>query len=261
VYSCGVYLKNYSNIGISFTQKIKTQKLKSHLIIIVLTIIQTLPAYSQTEEAIARRIHRVNSHYEQSNVANILSGKTYNIKYRYSINSQFYDDSYPSNGSLVYDGVFFPSIEIQYDLFIQQVIVLHKTKNASRYISIDTDKVSKFSINESKFTRIADDSIMDNGIYELAFSGAASKVLVKRLKNRKEKVVEGKNVLVFSEENIYFLQNEFGTFHIYNKKSLFKAYKNSEIMRKLVKKNKIKISKNNLEIGVVTAVSLFELSK
>lgn len=234
---------------------------RNYITTIVFVSLLSLSGYSQNEVFIAHRAQRVQNNYSESNVANVLSGKTYNIKYRYAINSQFYNDNYPSNGSLVYDGVFFPSIEMQYDLYIQQVIVLHKTKNASRYISIDTDKVSKFSINEFKFTRIADDSIMDNGIYELVFSGADSKVLVKRIKNRKEKVVEGKNVLVFSEENIYFLQNKFGTFHIYNRKSLFKAYQNSERMRKLVKKNKIKISKNNLETGVVTAVSLFDLSK
>lgn len=216
------------------------------------------PAFSQNDDIIAARIQSVQNNYTDANVGGILSGKSYSLKYRFAIDSQFYNDSYPSSGSLLYDGVFFSAIEIQYDLFIQKIIVLLETKSSSRYISLDTEKVAGFSINEFQFTHITKDSVMASGIYELVYSGTKSQVYIKRLKNKRDKTKDGKNVIVFEKENRYYLKNEFGTFQITNKKSLFYAYQYSERIKVLIKESKIKLSKKKLEQGLVTAISLID---
>ncbi len=227
----------------------------------VFILVLSKPSFCQNNRIITARAQSVQNNYANANVGGIISGKIYNLKYLHAINSQFYNDSYPTKGSLVYDGVFFPSIKIQYDLFIQKVIVLLEAKNSSRYVSIDTDKVAEFSIGEFRFVHITKDSIMEKGLHELGYSGVNSKVFIKRIKDRRDKTVEGKNVLAFSDENTYYVTNQFGTFHITNKKSLFNAYQNPTKIKELLKKNKIKISKRKLEQRLVKAVTLIDFNQ
>ena len=232
--------------------------MKYNIFSVIIALLVSQASFSQNEQILATRINSVQEGYASANVGGIVSGKIYSLKYLHAINSQFYKDAYPAIGTMVYDGVFFPSIEIQYDLYIQKIIVLIESKNSKRYVSIDTEKVSEFTIDQYQFTHIRTDSIMKDGIYELAFLGLNSQILIKRSKERRERTKDGKNVLVFSDDNRYYIKNRYGTFHITNKKSFFRAYNNSDDVKRLVKENKIKLSRMKFENGVVTTVTLLE---
>jgi len=204
----------------------------------------TAPSLSQNSNVEDARIEIVKKNYISSNVGNVISGKNYDLKYLNTINSQFYKNSYPSEGSLLYDGVYFPLIEIQYDLFSQKVIVLLESKRNNRYVSIDTEKVIEFSIGNVFFERVINDSILQQGIYELAFNGSNSEVLIKRIKKRKEKTIGEKIMYVFAQQDLYFVKNRFGLFQVSNRKTFLNAYENSgkdNIIQKTSRKSGYKI--------------------
>jgi hypothetical protein len=232
--------------------------MKSTIVTVILTFLLWQPSFCQDKSLRAARLKSVQDNYMNTGVSGVLSGKTYNLKYLYAVNSQFYNDSDPTIGSLVYDGVFFSSIEIQYDLFAQRVIVLFEANDSRRYIAIDSEKVSEFTIEGFQFTHVRRDSVMAEGIYELAYAGNKTTLFIKRIKDRREKTIEGKNVLVFSQDDKYYLKNQFGTFHITNKKSFYYAYQFSDEIKNLVKENKIKFSKKKLEQGLFKAVSILD---
>ncbi len=205
-----------------------------------------------------KRISEVYKHYHNSYIATILSGKGYYLDYRGAKNSPYFGDNGLEVGTLIYEGVTFRNIAIQYDLYTQQVVVQHESKNDTQLVILDSDKVSDFSINNYEFVNIRMDSVMNSGIYQLAYRGPNSSLFVKRTMDKHEEIIVRKITLDFRPKNEYYITNDFGSFHVNSKKSLMKAYNNSSGLNSILKENKIKFSKNLIENGLITVLSLLE---
>jgi len=235
-------------------------RMNKGLVLSIAFIVVCLPSlgqssvpYSVTLEA---RKQGVLSNHADSYVAHILTGRRV-VGYKNQF-KQFFLGKYTVAGSLVFDGVLFEDIEMQYNLYTQQVIVLLETENSERYVTVTPDKVSRFSIYAHEFTQVRDDSVMAKGIYELAYSGGNSSVLIKRTNNKMQTIERSKIKVEYYPINKYYVKNEFGTFHITSKKSLIKAYQKSQPLISILKKHKIKLSKKNMEEGLITAISHLE---
>lgn len=189
-------------------------------------------------------------------VAHILTGKNYRLRYPGAKNSQFFKSKHPENGMLVYDGVIFENIEIQYDLFSQKIVILLDSKNYAKYVSIDSERVSAFSIKGHDFKHIKQDSIMKDGFYQVAFEGQSSGLFIKRRKDKSELFNDGKHTIEFTPVTRYFVKNPHGTFRISSKKSFLKAYGTPKNLIEIIKKNKLKFSKKKIEDSLITAVSM-----
>ena len=213
---------------------------------------------SNHSDILDARIQGVHSHHRNSYVAHFLTGRKL---WDYDINTeQFFLKKRPTEGVLVFDGVVFEQIELQYNLFTQEVIALLETQNRERYVQLTPDKVSRFSIFEHDFVQVSGDSVMTDGIYELAYEGKGSDVFIKRTGKRIKSIEDHERIEKFIPINRYYVSNEFGTFQITSKKKLIEAYQNSELLISTIKKHKVKFSKKKIEQGLVSAVSLFEES-
>jgi hypothetical protein len=222
-------------------------------------------AFSVQAQSISAKIDILESrgtevfeHHDDSYVAHILSGKKYQLRYLGAVNSQFFLSDEPSYGTMVYDGTIFNNIELQYDLFAQKIIVLMESKRTAEYVSIDKDKVAEFSVNDCRFVNVRQDSIMEDGIYQLAFEGKKSNVYIKRIKKRIEKVDNSKLIIQFSPISHYYIKNEFGSYKVSGKKDVLFAYQNSNTFKSMLKQKKIKFFKSVKEQGIINAVSLFD---
>jgi len=234
--------------------------MKKRSFLYIISIISVLPAFSQSTESHAtileaRKQGATFSHTD-AYVAHVLTGKKYwNTRRHYK---QFFLEKSPIEGNLIYDGVLFNNIEMQYNLFTQQVIVLLETKNNERYVTISLDKISGFSIYSHEFTLLSGDSVMKKGIYELAYTGTTSNLFIKRTKRLKE-VNAGMDLKIdYTPVNRYYLRNEFGTNQITSKKDLLNAYDNSEELNSIIKENRIKFSKKKIEQGLISALSYLD---
>lgn len=208
----------------------------------------------------AIRRQNVEEIYKQTNVTHVLTGRDYQLKYLYAVNSQFFNDQYPSKGSLVYDGILFPDITIQYDLYAQKVVVLLESNTRDKYISINNSGISKFSIGNSCFVNLPGDSIITKGIYQESFAGHLSTLYVKRIKIKRE-TIENKRRITwkFSSEDRYFIRNRFGTFEISNKKEFINAFHGSEQLIEILKKYKIRTTRRKLENGIMEALQYMDV--
>lgn len=206
--------------------------------------------------ALEARKQGVYSHHADSYVANVLTGRKFS-DYRNQF-KQFFLGKYTVRGSLVFDGVSFEDIELQYNLHEQNIVALLETEHIERYVKVTLDKVSGFSIYGHEFTRVQEDSIMESGIYELAYDGVNSSVFIKRM-NLESKEIEDRKINVeYTPINKYYVKNEFGTFQISRKKELLKAYNNSRQLASILKKHKVRFSKRKIEQGLITAISQLE---
>lgn len=219
-----------------------------------------LPLCGQSDklatELLETRKQTVYSHHEESYVAGILTGKQftdYSNKFK-----QFFLGKYTSRGSLVYDEVLFEDIELQYNIFNQEVIALLETHKSERYVVVRPDKVSAFSVYGHDFVHLPGDSVMASGIYELAYDGVKSSVFIKRT-SVDSKTVEGNMIKIeYEPVNKYFVRNQYGTFQISGKKKLIQAYQKSPQLIRIIKTNRIKFSKKAIAQGLVEAVSKLE---
>jgi hypothetical protein len=207
---------------------------------------------------IEARQNQVYVNHEDADVAQVLTGKKYSLRYLGAKNSQFFLTDQTEFSSLTYDGIKFDTVEMQYDLFAQKIVVLLESKRTAEYVSVDDDKVYEFILNDCLFVQVKQDSIMKEGIYQLAFDGDNTSVLIKRKKRRIEKVEAGKLAIIFQPFDNYYVKNEYGTFKVSGKKDLLNAFQNSEKLKSLIKKRKIKFSKKVKEKGIIAAVSLFD---
>lgn len=204
------------------------------------------------------RSNGVYEHYQNSYVAPILTGKGYYVDYRGAENSPYFGSDDLEFGTLVYGGIMFKDIEIEYDLYTQEVVVQLETKNDTQLIIVDSDKVSDFSIKNYEFVNIRMDSVMNSGFYQLAYKGPDSRLLIKRTMEKDEEMSTQEITTEFIPKNEYFIKNQFGSFRVNSKKRLVKAYNNSAELLTILKKNSIRFSKSKIENGLITVLSLLD---
>ena len=204
------------------------------------------------------RSNGVYEHYQDLFIATILSGKGYYLDYKGAKRSPYFGDNGLEFGTLIYDGVTFRNIAILYNLYTQQLVVQHESKNDTQLVILDSDKVSEFSINKYEFVNIRMDSVMNSGIYQLAYRGLNSSLFVKRTMDKDEEFGIQEVTLDFSPKNEYYIINNLGSFLINSKKGLMKAYNNSPRLLSIMKENKIRFSKNLIENGLITVLSLLD---
>ena len=237
--------------------------MKEFFFFFILIIELSVTCYGQlsvtSQELLNEQEQRANALYEKSDVATIITGKVYALKQTYAINSQFFNDKNPLQGTLVYDGIRLEDIDMQYDLSTQKIVVLLETKNNKKYVSVDAEKVSWFSIDGADFTRVIGDSVLADGIYQLAHTGDFSKLYIKHVKNRVQKVTD-KVTVEFKPINHYYVVNSFGIFEIDGRKTLSAAFNDKIDVKKVLKPYDISFSTKRIEKSLLMAIPLLDAS-
>lgn len=133
-------------------------------------------------------------------------------------NIPFFPESTWRRGSIVYDGIFYDTVQMMYDAVKDRVVILHY--NGFFRMSLFTEKVSEFSLNGHNFIHIERDSlrhaILETGLYDRMYAGRTT-MLVRRHKFIEETV---KDVLErkFMDQYSYYLLKG-GKYHIIRTKS------------------------------------------
>ena len=237
------------------------QFMKEFFFFFILIIELSVTSYGQlsvvSQELLNEQKQGLNAVYESSDVAKVITGKIYALKQTYAINSQFFNNKNPLKGTLVYDGIRFEDIDMQYDLSTQKIVVLLETKSNKKYVSVDAEKVSWFSIDGADFTRVSGDSVMTDGIYQLAYTGDFSRLYIKRIKNRVQKVTD-KIIVEFKPANFFYVANSFGTFEISGRKSVSGAFNDKVDVKKVLKPYDISFSTKGIEESLLMAIPLLD---
>lgn len=157
----------------------------------------------------------------------------------------FFQDSYLTNGSIIYDGVFYNNVLLFYDIMRDNVII--KNYNNSPLLLIN-EKVAAFSLLGHKFINIQTDSSVSKNS-DLGFCDVLSEGYLKLLAKRKKLVVEKTSVQYsessYTEKDAYYILKDEILYPVSDEKSvlaLMKDRKNE--VQKFLHQNKIKFRKN-----------------
>lgn len=152
-----------------------------------------------------------------------------------------------SVGSLKYDGIFYPEVDLHYDTYNDLVLVRNNQAGGRRYLIIKQAKVEAFTINGIMFIHLQEpiDSLIETGIYQLAFDQNGMRLLVKKRKtldkNTSRLPTEIK-VAQFVSSDIHYLNTPTKTFQIKNKRDLFDAFQHQERIKAYIKSEKIRFT-------------------
>jgi hypothetical protein len=171
----------------------------------------------------------------------------------------FFESPNLENGSVLYDGILYPDINLAYDIVQDQVIIDYYNQQFN--IQLIPEKIREFSIGRHHFVRILADSVNSSGLttgfYERVYRNAAT-VLVKRTKqiHYPQRTDDSTR---FIQYDSYFVRMA-DVYHAVNtRRSLFNLFgKNKSEVRKHLRKNKINFKKDPV-VAIIEAVRYHEL--
>jgi hypothetical protein len=137
----------------------------------------------------------------------------------------FFESASGQPGSADYDGIFYPSLNLSYDLVKDVVIIPDKQKSA--YIQLLTEKLTAFSIGANQFIYVSTDSTATNqpsaGYYQLLYNGKAH-ALAKHWKQVQNNGKAEENLTVYRQYANWYLEMNNRYLPIHSQKGLLKAF-------------------------------------
>lgn len=190
-------------------------------------------------------------------------GKEYRHKYPNTDGSQFFDGKVLDHWTLIYDGLTFNNVTLRYDNYNGFVLTPVVPGTHTNFLILDNNRISKFSVGSRQFLNVADslDQVLKEGIYELAFDGTRSRLLIERLKKLHSPLYREYGELdQFISSDNYYLQTSNGVFRITSKKDLLQNLDNEPELKAFLKKSriKLKISKQESEPEIVQVLSHYD---
>lgn len=163
-------------------------------------------------------------------------------------------------GNLVYDGLAFKDVPMLYDIYKDELIILHF--NNYTKIALLNEKLQTFLLNGHQFVYIVRDSLrvpLATGIYDKLYSGSIT-AYAKRSKIVEERVTDHIEREFTEHISYYILKN--GTYHtVKTYKGLLNVFKDrSREIRQYLRKNDIKFRKNP-EAAIVNAATYYDAPK
>lgn len=196
-------------------------------------------------------------------VQNLYNGRLYYIYDSREDEHQFFIDRKYEKGAVFYDGQRYDSIPMMYDIVRDELVIKHI--NGFEPILLQSPKVSFFTIYGHNYLNLKSgkdiNPDMQTGFYDLIYNGK-SKTLVRRIKQRQEKINEKKVIALFPEKNFFYIYSNGKYNEVHTRKSvtrLFPAQKTE--LRKALREQNIKFRKDR-ERAIVTMVARYdELTK
>lgn len=155
----------------------------------------------------------------------------------------YYKTSDWQNGSIIYRDIFYPHVQLKYNLVEDQVIVRHP--NGYTMVALFTPRIQSFTFQDYRFVYLDDSSLhIPRGIYHVVIKGPIS-LYIKHSKFIEEKVGQTQIERKFLEKDLYYAVKD-GTFYPINKQqNLLELVKEQRgEIRSYLRSKKIKFKRN-----------------
>ena len=201
----------------------------------------------------------VNSYYKYTDKQARLYNGWLHIGYSHKIEGvAYFQDATWKNGTVVYDGLEFPGVNMLYDIYKDELVIQHFHR---LMLTLHNVKVKAFSFGGNKFIRYIHDSTQkgspSRGFYQELYSGKTT-LLAKRVKILEETVTD---VLEqkFVPKNFYYIQKNNTWYAVKSYKELRKGIlkEKSKEIRQYLRKNKIKYRKER-ERALILSLQQFD---
>jgi hypothetical protein len=176
--------------------------------------------------------------------AALFNGPLYNgYSFRFKEGHPYFNADSLTIGSVIYNGILYDSIKMQYDEVADVLVV----RTFTGKIQLLSNKVSGFHLYNSDFVRLAGDSsttgLADPTFYNLLYKGNIT-LLKKQIKAVREEV--SSEVLRFvDEKDQYYLIKDGHWYSIHGSKQFYKLMDDrKEAVKRFVKSNKLSFRKD-----------------
>lgn len=190
----------------------------------------------------------------------LYNGKEY-IGYLPMEGHPFFGDQDLHRGTVFYDGLYFDSVNMQYDLVKDELIIQHF--DIFFKLVLISSKVKEFKFLNHHYKRMIRDSVnqlpVPTGYYDFLHEGNIT-LIAKRTK-RIDEMVTDKIVRKIIEKNFYYLIRDGVYYPIKSYRSLLSLFKDrSKEIRQDLRRNGLKFRKNR-EGAIIRAVKFYDSSK
>ncbi|MDN5200408.1 hypothetical protein QQ008_03525 [Fulvivirgaceae bacterium BMA10] len=181
------------------------------------------------------------------------NGKSYEEFYPSSKGDQFLIAGGTQKADIIFQNVAFNDIDLNYDIYNDLVLTSYVQKNGlTKLVILDTDKVTKFRLGQSDFININlnFNKSLEEGIYQLAFDGKKSILLVKRKKELINTITPtaGEARYKFIRADRHFIIKNAETAFVKSKKELMAIFQDDDRMKSFIKRQKIKFKNDDEDI-------------
>jgi hypothetical protein len=200
---------------------------------------------------------------ETRDVQNLYNGRLYYIYDSRQEEHQFFQERKFENGVVFYQGQRYDSIPMMYDIVKDELVIKHI--NGFEPILLQSPKVRFFTVYEHQFLYLESgkeiNPDMRTGFYDLVYNGK-TRMLVRRIKQRQEKIYEKKVIAQFPDKKFYYLYLNGKYNAVHTKKAVLSLFPEQKTeLRKSLREQKIKFRKDR-ERAIVTMVARYdELTK
>jgi hypothetical protein len=172
----------------------------------------------------------------------------------------FFSDDLLHRGTVMYDGMYFDSVNMQYDLVKDELVIQHF--DVFFKVVLISEKLKEFSLNNHHFKRLVRDSVnklpVATGFYDFMHEGKTT-LFIKRTKRIEETVTDRINQKIV-EKDFYYIIKEGEIRQVKSLKSLLEILKDrSREIRQELRKNHIKYRRNR-EQAIIRAVKFYDSS-
>ena len=177
--------------------------------------------------------------------AHLYTGKEYTGFEAKIAGDPYFAFSQMQNADLFYNGTFYQNIPLLFDAVRQEVVI--NSFNQEARIKLLNEKIKYFILGGHRFENISmvegNDGNISNGIFDVAFSGAAS-VLIKRAK-RIFKALKAEEQDSFIEADEFFIRNGKNFYPVDNRNSVIEALNDKkDLIKTYIRKNRFSFKKN-----------------
>lgn len=183
----------------------------------------------------------------------ISQGKQYQYSYPEIVGNQYLDEAIYRKGTLTFDGVTYPDILLNYDIYNDLVLTAMVREGLTENIILEENRIEQFQIIGQHFIKVEDSTgLLVPGIYKLAFKDQNITLHVRVKKEVVASNQPGGQLRKFILKNTYILTVAGETFNIEKKKDLYRAFSDQPEMIPVIKKSRIQFRRNQqTEAGLI----------
>ncbi|MEZ4828242.1 MAG: hypothetical protein R3C61_18435 [Bacteroidia bacterium] len=178
--------------------------------------------------------------------ANLRSGKSYEHFYLSTDGNQYLTDALPRKGNVLYDGVLYRDILINYDIHNHLVYTNFTVNGFGKNIILNEKRIRFFEVEGMRFVYISENQYPSllPGIYQEVFHGETYSFWIKKHKKLNNQTVStpGANRFRFAEADQYFIRSGNITRQISSKKELLKALGRSGNTSEIIRQNRLRLN-------------------
>lgn len=174
------------------------------------------------------------------------------------INYAFFPEEGWQKGSLLYEGLWYHDISLMYDIYKDEVVILHPNNIP---VSLFSERIGQFNFNGQHFVRLKQDkgNNLKSGFYQQLTEGTVT-IFARREKKMEENIVDLGIERKFVAFDRYYILKEGNYYPINKQKHLLDLLKDDRqnIVQHL-KQQKLKF-KQNKEKTIITIAQLYNQS-